>query len=136
MSRRTTVRLLASVGIALLAAVAVVAVLQARDDSTPSGPQPVGSYTALAGAAPASVVGRKTSCGIVLTDDTEGIAHPTLPCGVRLFVTFEGTTVLAQVVDRGPYRGGRQFDVTPALARRLGLHGVQAVHWSYARSGR
>ena len=132
MSRRTTVRLLAFVGVALLAAVAVVAVLQRRDDSTPSGPRPVGSYTALAGSAPESVIGRKTSCGIVLTEDTEGIAHPTLPCGVRLFITFDGRTVLAQVVDRGPYKGGRQFDVTPALARRLGLHGVQAVRWSYA----
>jgi len=134
MSRRTSVRLLASLGVALLAAVAIVAVLQRRDDSAPSGPQPVGSYTALAGAAPESVIGRKTSCGIVLTEDTEGIAHPTLPCGVRLFITFDDKTVLAQVVDRGPYKGGRQFDVTPALARRLGLHGVQAVHWSYARN--
>lgn len=134
MSRRATVRLLVFLAAALLAVVAVVAVLQRRDDSTPSGPQPVGSYTALAGSAPESVIGRKTSCGIVLTEDTEGIAHPTLPCGVRLFVTFGGHTVLAQVVDRGPYRGGRQFDVTPALARRLGLHGVQTVRWSYARN--
>ena len=134
MSRSTSVRPLAFLGLALLAAVAVVAVLQRRDNSTPTGPQAVGSYTALAGSAPESVIGRKTSCGIVLTEDTEGIAHPTLPCGVRLFITFDGTTVLAPVVDRGPYRGGRQFDVTPALARRLGLHGVQAVHWSYARN--
>jgi rare lipoprotein A (peptidoglycan hydrolase) len=134
MSRRTSVRLLVFLGVALLAAVAVVAVLQRHDTGTPAGAQPVGSYTALAGSAPESVIGRKTSCGIVLTEDTEGIAHPTLPCGVRLFVTFDGKTVLAQVVDRGPYRGGRQFDVTPALARRLGLHGVQAVHWSFARN--
>jgi rare lipoprotein A (peptidoglycan hydrolase) len=134
MSRAGTVRVLALVAVALLGAVAVVAVVQRGHDSKPSGPQPVGSYTALAGAAPESVIGRRTSCGIVLTEDTEGIAHPTLPCGVRLFLTFEGHTVLAQVVDRGPYRGGRQFDVTPALARRLGLHGVQAVHWSYARN--
>jgi hypothetical protein len=134
MSRSTTVRVLAFLAVALLAAVAVVAVLQRRHDPMPQGPQPVGSYTALAGSAPESVIGRRTSCGIVLTEDTEGIAHPTLPCGVRLFLTFEGRTVLAQVVDRGPYRGGRQFDVTPALARRLGLHGVQVVHWSYARN--
>jgi rare lipoprotein A (peptidoglycan hydrolase) len=133
MSRRTTVRLLAFLAVALLAVVAVVAVLQRHDSSTPSGPQPVGSYTALAGSAPEAVIGRRTSCGIVLTEDTEGIAHPTLPCGVRLFITFGGKTVLAQVVDRGPYRGGREFDVTPALARRLGLQGVQNVRWSYAR---
>jgi len=136
MSRQRTVRLLVVLGVALLAAVAVVAVLQRHNDTSPSGPQPVGSYTALAGSAPESVIGRKTSCGIVLNEDTEGIAHPTLPCGVRLFVTFDGKTVLAQVIDRGPYKGGRQFDVTPALARRLGLHGVQVVRWSYARNAR
>ena len=67
--------------------------------------------------------------------DTEGVAQPTLPCGARIFITYDGTTVLTQVVDRGPYAPGRQFDLTDALARRLGLHGVQQIHWSYARAG-
>ena len=67
--------------------------------------------------------------------DTDGIAHPTLPCGARIFVTYDGTTVLTQVVDRGPYAPGRQFDLTDALARRLGLRGVQTVEWSYAARG-
>jgi rare lipoprotein A (peptidoglycan hydrolase) len=69
-----------------------------------------------------------------LTPDTLGVAHPTLPCGARIFVTFDGTTVLTQVVDRGPYAFGRQFDLTDALARKLGLKGVQTITWSYARS--
>jgi rare lipoprotein A (peptidoglycan hydrolase) len=43
--------------------------------------------------------------------------------------------VLVQVIDRGPYVPGRQFDLTDALARRLGLRGVQQIHWSYARTG-
>ena len=104
------------------------------DGGSSSGQEAVGSFTALAGAAGEGEIGRRTACGGVLTPDTEGNAHPTLPCGARIFITFDGKTVLAQVVDRGPYRGGRQFDVTPALARRLGLHGVQLVHWSYART--
>ena len=29
-----------------------------------------------------------------------------LPCGARIFVTYNGTTVLTQVVDRGPYQRG------------------------------
>jgi rare lipoprotein A len=62
------------------------------------------------------------------------VAHPTLPCGARIFITYHGTTVLVQVIDRGPYVPGRQFDVTQALARRLGLNGVQQIHWSYARA--
>jgi rare lipoprotein A (peptidoglycan hydrolase) len=36
------------------------------------------------------------------------------------------------VIDRGPTVPGREFDLTPALARRLGLTGVQSIHWSYA----
>jgi rare lipoprotein A (peptidoglycan hydrolase) len=63
------------------------------------------------------------------------VAHPTLPCGARIFVTYKKTTVLVQVIDRGPFVPGEQFGLTAALARRLGLQGVQPVHWSYARAG-
>jgi rare lipoprotein A (peptidoglycan hydrolase) len=128
------VRVAALGALALLGAVAALAVV-AQSRGTSSGSlQAVGSYTALAGAASSRLVGRHTACGGVIGADTEGIAHPTLPCGVRLFVTYEGTTVLAQVIDRGPYGPGRQFDLTEALAHRLGLAGVQLVRWAYARA--
>jgi len=39
------------------------------------------------------------------------------------------------VIDRGPYTQGREFDLTDALARRVGLRGVQEIHWSYAEAG-
>ena len=64
-----------------------------------------------------------------------GVAQPTLPCGTRLYLTYRGTRVLTQVIDRGPPQSGRQFDLTDALARRLGLSGVQQVEWSYVRVG-
>jgi rare lipoprotein A (peptidoglycan hydrolase) len=70
----------------------------------------------------------------VIRPETIGISHPTLPCGARVFITYRGQTVLAQVVDRGPFVPGRKFDLTDALARRLGLRGVQEIHWAYARS--
>jgi rare lipoprotein A len=76
--------------------------------------------------------GKHTACGQVIGARTEGVAHPVLPCGVKLYLTYEGRHVLTQVIDRGPYVPGRQFDVTEALARRLGLVGVQRVTWSYA----
>ena len=57
-----------------------------------------------------------------------------MPCGARVFITYNGATVLTQVVDRGPYEPGRQFDLTDALARRLGLRGVQQIQWGYARA--
>jgi rare lipoprotein A (peptidoglycan hydrolase) len=120
--------------LALLAAVGVLAVTESRRDHGNSATQREGSYTALAGSSGPAAFGRRTACGGVLTPDTLGVAHPTLPCGARIFVTFDGTTVLTQVVDRGPYAFGRQFDLTDALARKLGLKGVQTITWSYARS--
>jgi rare lipoprotein A (peptidoglycan hydrolase) len=129
------VREIALGGLALLAAAAALAVTAQTRHHAKTGPQPVGSYVALAGSSGAAAFGRKTACGGVITQDTEGVAHPTLPCGARIFVTFHGHTVLVPVVDRGPYTAGRQFDLTDALARRLGLSGVQEIHWSYARAG-
>lgn len=127
-------RELALAGAALLAAVAALAVVAQTRRHHTAGPEAVGSFTALAGSAGSSAVGRRTACGGVIGPDTEGIAHPTLPCGARLFITFHGRTVLAQVIDRGPYRGGRQMDLTVPLANRLGIVGVQEVRWSYARA--
>jgi rare lipoprotein A (peptidoglycan hydrolase) len=70
----------------------------------------------------------------VIAASTLGVAHPTLPCGARIYLRFQGLRVLTAVIDRGPYEAGRQIDVTDALARRLGLQGVQPMHWSYAGS--
>ncbi len=120
--------------IALLAVIAALAVTERTRSQIDTTPQPEGSYRALAGSSGPAVFGRRTACGAILRADTIGVAHPTLPCGARIFVTYNGTTVLTQVVDRGPYSAGRQFDLTDALARRLGLRGVQTVTWSYARA--
>lgn len=129
------VREIALAGLALLAAAAALAVTAQTRHHARTGPQPVGSYVALAGSSGPAAFGRKTACGGVITEDTEGVAHPTLPCGARIFITFRGHTVLVPVVDRGPRTAGRQFDLTDALARRLGLSGVQEIRWSYARAG-
>jgi rare lipoprotein A (peptidoglycan hydrolase) len=122
-------------GVALLAAAIALAVVAQTRHRAKTGPQPVGSYVALAGSSGAAAFGRKTACGGVITSATEGVAHPTLPCGVRIFITYHGHTVLVPVVDRGPYTQGREFDLTDALARRVGLRGVQEIHWSYAEAG-
>ena len=129
-------REVALAGLALLAATIALAVAAQTRTRNGAAAEPVGSYVALAGSSGPQAFGRHTACGGVLGPDTEGVAQPTLPCGVRLFITYRGQTVLTQVVDRGPYEPGRQFDLTDALARRLGLQGVQQIRWSYARSTR
>jgi rare lipoprotein A (peptidoglycan hydrolase) len=128
------VRELTLAGLALLAAIVVLAIIAQTRHSTPPGPEAVGSYTALAGSSGPAAFGRRTACGGVLRQDTEGVAHPTLPCGARVFISYHGTTVLTQVIDRGPHVPGRQFDLTDALARKLDLRGVQQIRWSYARA--
>ena len=128
------VREVALAGLALLAAITSLAITAQTRDDTGTTPQPEGSFTALAGSSGPGAFGRRTACGGTLRAETQGVAHPTLPCGVRVFITYKGKTVLTQVIDRGPYVPGRQFDLTDALARHLGLRGVQVIHWSYARA--
>jgi rare lipoprotein A (peptidoglycan hydrolase) len=135
MRPQLAVREIALAGLALLAAVVAVAVTQHLRSAKSTEPQPEGSYVALAGSSGPAAFGRKTGCGGVLHPDTEGVAHPTLPCGARIFLWYHGTRVLTQVVDRGPVVAGRQFDLTDALARRVGLRGVHPIRWAYARAG-
>ena len=129
------VREIALAGCVLLAAVIALAVVHQTRSSKSSAPQPVGSYTALAGSSGPAAFGRRTACGGVLRAETEGVAHPTLPCGARIFLTYHGIRVLTQVVDHGPVPADRQFDLTDALARQFGLRGVHPIQWSYARAG-
>ncbi len=127
-------RLIALAAVALLTGVVALAATSGSRRHDEGLPEPSGSYTARAGSSGSGSIGKRTACGGTLRADTEGVAHPILPCGARLYVTFDGQTVLTQVVDRGPYVPGREFDLTDALARRLGLRGVGEIHWSYART--
>jgi rare lipoprotein A (peptidoglycan hydrolase) len=129
------------VGICFVAVLAAVVISQrtgADKDRNLPGAVPVpgtqnGYYTGRA--APYSPTGAdtRTACGQSFTDKTQGVAHPVLPCGVRLYIRFNGTEVLTQVIDRGPSVPGRDFDVTKALADRLGLHGSQTIQWRFAK---
>ena len=92
-----------------------------------------GYYTARAAPYGPTPAHQRTSCGQPFTSTTEGIASPVLPCGVKIYIRFQGKEVLTQIVDRGPDVPGRSFDIAKALADRLGLHGAQVIHWRYAR---
>lgn len=117
---------------ALLAGAAAFAATGRTRTPTHANPGAVGSYVGLAGTMGPAALGRRTACGALINSDTEGVAHPTLPCGAQIYLTLGTTTVLAQVIDHGPIPPGRVFDLTPALAFQLGLEGVRRLHWSYA----
>ena len=120
--------------VALLAAAVALAATAVLNRHSSNAPKPVGSYTALAGSSGTQLYGRHTACGEVIGPTTIGVAHPVLPCGVRIYISYGGKHILTQVIDHGPYVPGREFDVTEALAKELGLIGVQRIGWSYAQA--
>ena len=72
--------------------------------------------------------GGQLGCGGTLTPGTLGVAHKTLPCGTQRDPALPRPHASAcRVVDRGPYVGGREFDLTAATAQRLRFGGVGSV---------
>jgi rare lipoprotein A len=67
--------------------------------------------------------GNRLGCGGTLTSGRIGVAHKTLPCGTRLTLRHRGRTLRVRVIDRGPYVGGREYDLTEATAGRLRFRG-------------
>ncbi len=73
--------------------------------------------------------GGALACGGTLGYDTLGVANKSLPCGTKVTLRYRGREVTVPVIDRGPYVGGREWDLTGATARALGFDGVGVV-WS------
>lgn len=73
--------------------------------------------------------GSHTACGQTLTPTLIGVAHRTLPCGTKVRLYYKGKTIVAPVVDRGPFGRNRSFDLTYAAAQAvdLGSEGVGRV---------
>jgi hypothetical protein len=128
-------RLAALAGIALLGTLGALA-LVGRDDDDGSAaetpPPQIRWEEAQVGVFGADRIGQQTGCGVTLAEDTAGVAHPVLPCGARLVLEREGTAVETAVVERVALPAGRAFDLTPALASRLGLEGGGTLRWRFA----
>ena len=135
-------RTIALAAVALVACVAVLALTErAAGDGTETGPQQVpvagggGWYTALAGSRGAARDAERTTCALVLTARSLGVSHPVLPCGAKIFISYSGgPAVLTEVIDTKLKQQGRQFELTEALAQRLGLEGTQEIRWRFATS--
>ena len=137
MSPALALREIALAGVALLAVVVALAVAAVREDdgqaAVASVPVPgEGWYEALAAPYRVERVGERTTCGHDATPKTLGVAHPVLPCGAKVYIAFRGKQVLTQVIDRGTGVPGREFDVTTALAKAMGLRGTKRIQWRFA----
>jgi hypothetical protein len=71
--------------------------------------------------------GQRLACGGSLTPGMMGVAHKTLPCGTMVTIRHRGRQVRVPVVDRGPYVGGREWDLGPGVRAALGFDGVGTV---------
>ena len=71
--------------------------------------------------------GNRTACGQTLGSGTLGVAHKSLPCGSKVTFKRGEREVTVRVIDRGPYVGGREYDLTAATARRLSFGGHGSI---------
>ena len=71
--------------------------------------------------------GNKLGCGGTLQAGSLGVANKSLPCGTKVTFRHNGRVVRVPVIDRGPYVGGREYDLTAATARKLGFSGHGAI---------
>ena len=133
-------RTVALAAVALLASVAALALSRETrgDDAGRGDAQPVtvaetGWYSALAGSRGAPSDAERTTCQRILTNRSLGVTHAVLPCGAKIYIAYGGTELLTEVIDNHMRRQGRQFELTEALAQRLGIDGTQQIRWRFAR---
>lgn len=132
-------RLLVLAAVALLAGVVALAVVERRSSDASATPAPEGAvaagggwYSALAASRGPVGDAERTTCGLILTNNSLGVSHPVLPCGAKLLIRFHGETVLTEVIDNKMKSPGRQFELTEKLAFQLGLDGTQEIDWRFA----
>ena len=71
--------------------------------------------------------GNNLACGGTLTPGTMGVANKSLPCGTKVHLRYRGSSVTVPVIDRGPYAGNREYDLTEATKSALGFPDVGTV---------
>jgi rare lipoprotein A len=67
------------------------------------------------------------ACGGTLTPSKLGVANKTLPCGARVSLRYHGHSVTVPVIDRGPFAGNREYDLTAATKAKLGFPSTGTV---------
>ena len=133
---RPLIRRVIGVAGALLLAAAVALAIVSRSDRDEAAPLPQaeGRYAALAGSSGPSRFGTRTACGMVIRPRRSGSCTRCCRAACGSTSAIDGKHVLTQVIGRGPHDAGRQFELTEALARSLGVTGMQRIQWSYAAS--
>ena len=77
-----------------------------------------------------SAQARLTACGVLYPRRVVGVAHRTLPCGSLVAFAYRGRTVIAPVIDRGPYVAGRTWDLSGGLCVALRHCFTGPIRWT------
>jgi hypothetical protein len=131
-------RLIALAGLALLAGILALALASGPTPALgPALPQSVpapggGWYQALASSHGPTFSQSHTNCGHALGPSSLGLAAD-LPCDVKIYLSYGDQEALTQVIARGVHSPVAQFELSPALAAKLGLKGTDELKWRYAR---
>jgi hypothetical protein len=105
------------------------------DGTTPGGQEVIFSSPMRAAGATwygPGLYGNHTACGQTLRPGTIGVAHRSLPCGATVKLAYHGHYLVTQVIDRGPYSEGNDFDLTNGARRVLGFNGADQVRYAVA----
>jgi peptidoglycan lytic transglycosylase len=129
----------------LLSAAAMLAIAPAASRAETGGASPVASSEPGAGGIAFSplqragatwygpgLYGQRTACGQVLQPQTIGVAHRDLPCGTTVKFVYRGRQLVTRVIDRGPYSGGNDWDLTNGARRALGFEGSDTIRYALA----
>jgi rare lipoprotein A (peptidoglycan hydrolase) len=76
--------------------------------------------------------GNRTACGQTLRPQTVGVAHRSLPCGTPVRFVYRGRSLVARVIDRGPFSRGYSWDLTNGARLALGFEGSSIVRYAVA----
>ena len=76
--------------------------------------------------------GHQTACGQTLRPGTIGVAHRSLPCGTAVKFVYHGRSIVARVIDRGPYANGVSWDLTNGAREALGFEGSGQIRYAVA----
>lgn len=130
-------RLLVLGGVALLACVIALAVVERRSQedgaaALANATAPASWNAAFAGSRGQTGDAERTTCGQVLAATALGVTHPVLPCGAKIVLRNGERVVLSEIVDNALVEPGRQLEVTEALARILRLKGTSEIEWRFA----
>jgi hypothetical protein len=133
-------RQIALAGLALLAGILALGLGSQQRVSAPTLPESIpapggGWFQAIATSRGATFDSEHVdqACGYTVGPSSRGVANPVLPCDSKVYIQFGDKQALTQVIARAPSSTEADFELTPALARELGLRGSQIIEWRYAR---